>query len=189
MRKIAIGLALLLLTQSAYAFTPNTTPLTSSEKNIETMGTGIAIALPIAAAGIAWAKNDTRVGWAQLFAETALTVGTAYGLKQIVHEGRPNGKGDNSFPSDTTALAASGSSFLWGRYGWQYGLPATALTGFVAYSRVQARDHRWTDTLASIGISAIYGYIVTTPFQRRYNIRTEITPMQGGAYISLAYNW
>jgi membrane-associated phospholipid phosphatase len=188
-RNAAALLALLLLTQGAWAFTPNTTPLTPSEKNIERAGTGLAIALPVAAAGIAWAKDDTRLGWAQLFAETALTVGTAYGLKQIVREERPNGAGDNSFPSDTTALAASGSSFLWGRYGWQYGLPATALTGFVAYSRIQARDHRWYDTAASVGISAIYGYIVTTPFQRRYNLRTELVPMPGGAYLRLAYNW
>ena len=185
---VACG-ALLLLTQGAHAFTPNTTPLTSSEENIKQAGTGIAIALPVAAAGIAWMKNDTRLGWAQLLTETVLTVGTAYGLKQIVREERPNGTGNNSFPSDTTALAASGSSFLWGRYGWEYGLPTTALTGFVAYSRIQAREHRWYDTATSVGISAIYGYLVTTPFERRYNIRTEITPMPGGAYLHLAYNW
>jgi membrane-associated phospholipid phosphatase len=181
--------ALLALTRGAEAFTPNTTPLTSSEKHIEQAGTGLAIALPVAAAGIAWAKDDVRLGWTQLLAETVLTVGTAYGLKHIVHEERPNGADDNSFPSDTTALAASGSSFLWGRYGWEYGLPATAVTGFVAYSRIQARDHRWYDTLASVGISAAYGFVVTTPFQRRYNIRTELSPMPGGAYLRLAYNF
>lgn len=189
MRNAVACAALLLLTQSAEAFTPNTTPLTATQKNIERAGTGLAIALPIAAAGIAWAKDDARLGWAQLFAETALTVGTSYALKQVVHEGRPNGMDDSSFPSNTTALAASGSSFLWGRYGWRYGLPVTAVTGFVAYSRVQARDHHLSDTVASIGISALYGYIVTTPFQRRYNISTELTPMPGGAYLHLAYNW
>jgi membrane-associated phospholipid phosphatase len=186
----ATGLAALLaFSGGAEAFTPNTKPLTSSEKHIETAGTAVAIALPVLAAGIAWRKNDIRLGWTELLAETVLTVGTAYGLKQVVHEGRPNGKDDQSFPSDTTALAASGSSFLWGRYGWEYGLPATLATGFVGYSRIQARDHHWYDTVASLGISALYGYVVTTPFQRRYNIRTELTPMPGGAFLRVSYNW
>jgi membrane-associated phospholipid phosphatase len=161
----------------------------SSEKHIETAGTAISIALPLVAAGIAWRKNDIRLGWTELLAETVLTVGTAYGLKQVVHEGRPNGKDDESFPSDTTALAASGSSFLWGRYGWEYGLPATLATGFVGYSRIQARDHHWYDTVASLGISAIFGYMVTTPFQRRTNIRAELSPMQDGAFLRVSYNW
>jgi membrane-associated phospholipid phosphatase len=177
------------LTQSAWAFTVNKTPLTSTQTNIESAGTGLAIALPIVAAGIAWEKGDRRLGLAQLAAETVLTVGTVYVLKNIVHEERPNGADSKSFPSDTTALAASGSSFLWGRYGWEYGLPATAVTGFVAYSRIQARDHRWYDTVASLGISAAYGYVVTTPFQRRYNIQTELTPLPGGAFVRLSYNW
>jgi len=184
---VCCGLAA--LTQNALAATVNKTPLTSTQKNIESAGTGLAIALPVVAAGIAWEKHDVRLGWTELLAETALTVGTVYLLKNVVHEERPNGADDQSFPSDTTALAASGSSFLWGRYGWEYGLPATAVTGLVAYSRVQARDHHWYDAVASMGISAAYGYVVTTPFQRRYNIRTELTPLPGGAYVRLSYNW
>src|SRR5665213_1900342 len=136
---------------SAGAFTLNTTPLTSTEKRIETLGTGVAITLPLMAAGVALYKHD-RVGVAQLTVETALTVGTAYALKNIVRERRPDGSNFQSFPSATTALAASGSSFLWGRYGWQYGLPAFVATQFVSYSRVQAKEHHWYDTLASSAI-------------------------------------
>src|SRR5579872_2400922 len=111
-------------------------PLTSMQKNIETMGTGVAIALPLAAAGITLYKDD-RPGLFRLAVESVLTVGTAYALKNIVRERRPDGSDWHSFPSGTTALAASGSSFLWRRYGWQYGLPAFALSQFVSYSRVQ----------------------------------------------------
>src|SRR3981081_3218051 len=88
------------LDQSASAFSPNKTPLSSTEKNIETLGTGIAIALPVVAGGITLWKGD-RVGSAQLIVETALTVGTAYALKSIVRERRPNGSDFHSFPSDT----------------------------------------------------------------------------------------
>ncbi len=128
-------------------------PLTSMEKNIETLGTATAIALPLIAGGISLYKHD-RIGLAELAAETVLTVGTAYALKQFVREKRPDGSDFHSFPSETTALAASGSSYLWGRYGWQYGLPALVATEFVSYSRVQAKQHHWYDTLASSAIAA-----------------------------------
>jgi membrane-associated phospholipid phosphatase len=123
-------------------------PLTSTEKNIENLGTGVAIAMPLIAGGISVYKHDWT-GVAQLGAETVLTVGTAYALKQFVKERRPDGSDFQSFPSDTTALSASGSSYLWGRYGWSYGLPAFFATQFVSYSRVQAKQHHWYDTLAS----------------------------------------
>jgi membrane-associated phospholipid phosphatase len=171
-----------------YAASINTTPLTSTQKNIETLGTGVAIALPLTAAGITLYQDDT-MGFAQLTAETIFTVGTAYALKNIVHEERPNGTDDQSFPSATSALASSGSAFLWGRYGWEYGLPALALSQLVSYSRVQAREHHWYDTLASSGIAAGYGYILTTPFKKRFGVDTRLSASPHGAFLSFAYAW
>ena len=185
---IVIVLTTALLAPPALGFTVNKTPLTRTEKNIETLGTGIAIALPLTAGGIALYKHD-RVGLAQLLVETTLTVGTAYALKNIVREERPDGSDFQSFPSDTTALAASGSSFLWRRYGWEYGLPAFAMTEFVSYSRVQARQHRWYDTLASSGIAAGYAYMLGTPFKRHTNIETSLEAAPGGAMARLSYQW
>jgi membrane-associated phospholipid phosphatase len=186
--RLAVLIMLFALSRRAEAFTPDTRPLTSTQKNIETLGTGLSIALPLAAGGIAWAKGD-RVGIAQLTVEAVLTVGTAYALKNIVREERPNGLGYESFPSETTALSASGSSFLWGRYGWDYGLPAFAVTQFVSYSRVQARQHRWYDTLASSAIGAGYGYILTTPFKKRYNISTTLNASPDSAFLKISYAW
>jgi membrane-associated phospholipid phosphatase len=172
----------------AVAFTVNRTPLTSNEKNIESLGTGVSIALPLVAGGIAYFKKD-NVGIAQLLVETGLTVGTAYALKNIVREQRPNGTDFKSFPSETTALAASGSSFLWHRYGWEYGLPAFAMTEFVSYSRVQARQHHWYDTLASSGIAAGYSAILGTRFKERYRLDTSVEPAPDGAMVRLSYTW
>src|SRR3569833_1469645 len=184
---LAAGLVLLVQAQAALAFTPNTTPLTSREKNIEPLGTAVATALPVGAAGIALYKHD-RKGLGRLRLETGLTVGTAFALKNIVREQRPNGTDYQSFPSDTTALAASGSSFLWRRYGWEYGLPSAALTEFVAYSRIQARQHRWYDTLTSSAIAAGYGMMVV-PRLERYYIHTELTPAPVGGIIRMSYRW
>ena len=189
MRPTAFVILLALLAPApASAGSVNLKPLTSTEKHIETAGTVVAIALPLTAAGISYFKHD-NMGLAQLTVETALTVGTAYALKEIVREERPDGSDFHSFPSGQTALAASGSSYLWGRYGWQYGLPAFFATQFVSYSRVQARQHHWYDTLASSAIAAGYGYVLTTPFKRYPNLRTGLSASPGGAQFSLSYNF
>jgi membrane-associated phospholipid phosphatase len=181
---LALGCA----TGSAQAFTVNTTPLSSTRKNIETLGTGVAIALPVVAGGIALFKHD-RVGLAQLAVEGIFTIGTVYALKNIVREERPDGSDFHSFPSETTAVAASGSSFLFGRYGWEYGLPAEAATAFVSFSRVEARQHHWYDTLASSAIAAGYGYVLTTPFKRKYDIDTSLNASPDGGFVKMSYNW
>jgi membrane-associated phospholipid phosphatase len=184
--RLLLPLLLMAVSGAAQAGSVDTKPLTSTEKHIETLGTGVAIALPLTAAGITLFKHDT-IGSAQLVVETIMTVVTAYALKNIVHEERPNGADNQSFPSGTTALAASGSSFLWGRYGWEYGLPAFAATQLVSYSRIQAREHHWYDTLASSGIAAGYGYVLTTPFKKRFGVDTSLSASPHGAFVNFAY--
>jgi len=189
MPKLRLLLLLIALLPAAEAQAGvNLRPLTPMEKNIESAGTAVAIALPLAAVGISYFKHD-RMGLAQLTVETAMTVGTAYALNEIVREERPNGSDFHSFPSGQTALAASSSSYLWGRYGWQYGLPAFFATQFVSYSRVQARQHHWYDTLASSAIAAGYGYVLTTPFKKQPNLKTHLAATPGGAYFSLSYDF
>lgn len=153
----------------------------------DTIGTGMAIALPLAAAGIAAGNRDWN-GFEFLGLTTVATLGTAFALKQVVRERRPDGSDFESFPSDTTALAASGSSFLWARYGWKYGLPATLATGFVAYSRVDADKHHWHDTAASIVISAAFAAIFTPRFQN-YRIYSSFDPAPGGGVLRMGYNF
>ena len=154
---------------------------------IETAGTAVAVAVPLTAAGIAAYKKDWN-GVVDLGLTTLATVGTAYALKQIVKEKRPDGSDYQSFPSDTTALSASGSSFLWARYGWQYGLPAFAASAFVGYSRVEAKQHHWYDTAASSALAIGYAAIFTPRFSK-YKIYSELDPMPGGAAIRLSYSY
>jgi len=56
----------------------------------ESLGTDVAIALPLIAGGITLAKDDWK-GSAQLTVDTIATVGVAYGLKHIIREQRPDG--------------------------------------------------------------------------------------------------
>jgi membrane-associated phospholipid phosphatase len=152
----------------------------------ETAGTAVAIALPLTAAGIALYKNDWN-GAVDLGLTTLATVGTAYALKHLIKEKRPDGSDFQSFPSDTSALASSGSSFLWARYGWQYGLPAFAASTFVSYSRVEAKKHHWYDTAASTVLSIGYSAFFTPRFSK-YAIYSSLEASPDGAMLRLSYN-
>jgi hypothetical protein len=181
---------LLLLAQVAQAATspPLPVPMSSYKSTIETVGTGIAIALPVMATSVTVFKHD-RPGAAELLVTTLLSMGTVYALKNIVHEERPDGSGMHAFPSENTALAASSADYLWGRYGWSYGLPAFAATSFVSFSRTQAKKERWYDTATSSVIAAAFSLTITKRFKQRYDIRTQLSAAPNGGFASLSYEW
>lgn len=176
MRPVVLCAAMLLASAPAQAFSN------------ESAGTAVAIALPVLAGGYSILKGD-KTGFAQVTVDTLLTVGTAYGLKQFVREKRPDGSDYESFPSDTTALAASGSGFLWRRYGWTYGLPAFVASQFVSFSRVESKKHHWYDTLASSAIAAGYSYVIASPYKQRSRWRTGLSAAPDGGYLTLAYEF
>lgn len=167
----------------------------AAAKTTETLGTGLAIALPLAAGGITLLKNDWA-GTKQLVVTTVLTAGTVYGLKQLVKECRPfatpcapGSANWDSFPSEHAALAFAPAEFLRERYGWQYGLPAYAAAGFVGWSRVNADKHHWYDVAASAGISILFNELITTRYQKKYGVYSELQAEPNGVYASLRYDF
>jgi membrane-associated phospholipid phosphatase len=155
--------------------------------SIESAGTATAVALPLTAAGITFLKRDWN-GSAQLFLDTGLTVGTAYALKYVVKEQRPDKSDFKSFPSDTSALAFAPAQFLWDRYGWEYGVPAYLAAGFVAYSRVDAKKHHVWDVAASAVISFTYSKLITRRYVPRGFTSSAVVVPDGGA-LTMGYRW
>lgn len=154
---------------------------------IKSSGTDVAIALPLVAAGVSLYQDD-QMGLAQLTVNTVATVGTAFALKHIVHEKRPNGSDFQSFPSDTSALAFAPAQYLWDRYGWEYGVPAYAAAIYTGYSRVEAKEHHWYDVAASAGLAFGFSKIFTTRYRPPgLNYGAVITPHSG--YIHLTYDF
>src|SRR5258707_879194 len=149
----------------------------------ESLGTDVAIALPLIAGGITLSKNDWK-GTAQVTLDTVATVGLAYGLKHVIREQRPDKSDFQSMPSDTSALAFAPAQFLWDRYGWRYGVPAYAAATFVAWSRVDAQKHHWYDVTASAALAFGVSKIFTTRYQPR-GLTYGVVPTEGGAYASL----
>ncbi len=130
----------------------------------ESAGDILQYVLPATAAGITLAHKDGQGAW-QLAGSAALTMGVTYGLKYTVDETRPEG-GGRSFPSAHTSISFSAAEFLRKRYGWRYGVPVYAAAAFVAYSRVESREHYTHDVLAGAVIGIASSYLLTKSLQR-----------------------
>lgn len=131
--------------------------------SIETAGDVLPFVLPATAAGLTLGHKDGK-GALQLGESLAVTLGATFVLKYSIDESRPNG-GSQSFPSGHTSVSFSAAEFMRKRYGWEYGVPAYAAASFVAYSRVEARQHHPQDVVAGAGIGILSSYIFTKPYK------------------------
>lgn len=144
------------------------TSLTSSinaqaDDGINEAGNVLTIALPVAAAGLIVGLKDVE-GALEFGKSAALTLGLSYGLKYTINEKRPNG--DNySFPSNHSAISFASAEFIRKRYGWEYGIPAYLAATFVAYSRVESRQHYAHDVIAAAVMGVGISYLFTKPYQ------------------------
>ena len=169
---------------AAFLFCAISPALADSSKS----GEAVAIALPVIAGSVTLLHDWDWKGAEQLTADTGLTLLTVYALKQIVREQRPDGSDFRSFPSETSALAFAPASFLWDRYGWQYGLPAYLAAGYVGYTRINSKQHHWWDVAASAGIAWTYSRLITTRYTHR-RFYTDIYASSDGAYVTMKLTW
>lgn len=146
----------------------------SAGMDVERVGDGLCILLPFYALGHTAVVKD-REGAKQLSISLGVSAATTLALKLTVDKQRPDGSGDDSFPSGHTAAAFGGAAFLQRRYGWSYGAPAYALASFVGWSRVYADRHRVEDVLAGAAISLASAYYF-------------VSPRDGGVAVDLLHN-
>lgn len=147
--------------------------------DLESAGDAVRLALPVAAAGAALAHRD-REGGTQLVVSLAAAVAATEGLKLFVKERRPNGTGDDAFPSGHASVAFSGAAFLHRRYGWTYGAPAYLFASFVGYTRIRSDEHRLHDVLAGAAIGILANVIFTTPYGA-----VAVAPVTGGGFLGI----
>lgn len=110
--------------------------------------------------GVPAIKGDTQ-GALQAGASDAVAFGLAQGLKQAFPEQRPDGSGNDSFPSGHTATAFAAATSILERRGPGEGIPALALASFVGLARVQADKHHWYDVVAGAAIGSGTGLLIT----------------------------
>jgi membrane-associated phospholipid phosphatase len=138
----------------------------------------VAAALGVPAVQGDWAGDLQAAG------SMGVTFGISYGLKELVHERRPDNSDDKSFPSSHAAVSFAAAATLENRYGWKVGIPAFALASFVSAARVEARKHHWYDVVAGGAIGTASGLLIT----RRRNEGVRLVPWADsrGGGVSLA---
>ncbi len=140
--------------------------------------------LPVTALAIAYFKSDVEgeKQWLRnTIANQLLTSAARVGFNNTSWGKRPDGN-EYGFPSGHVAFVASGASFLQERYGWEYGVPAWLLTGYVAYVRVNNDKHHWRDVVAS----GVLAYGVAKLFVTPENA-THLAPIIGPDFMGLRW--
>ena len=113
--------------------------------------------------------------------ESYLVTGTTVEiLKNVSHRTRPNGIGDNSFPSGHVAVAVSSATALTYGYGVKAAIPAYSLASVTFISRLQSRKHWLSDSVSGmiIGIfwarSASFHHYKVLPIITQENVSLSL---------------
>lgn len=141
--------------------------LSAQNKTVETSGDILLFALPAATLASTFIINDTKGSW-QFTKGLLLTEALTYGLKVSINKQRPDMSNDNSFPSGHTSTTFQSASFIHIRYGFKYSIPAYALAGFTAFSRIDSNKHDGWDILAGAIIGVGSSFLFTTEYQKEH---------------------
>lgn len=140
--------------------------------------------LPVASYAIAYFKDDD-LGKGQLLRSNVASLVLTTVLRGAFNETdwgeRPNGD-PYGFPSGHVAFSSASAAFLQDRYGWQYGLPAYALVGYVAYVRVNGHNHHWRDAVAGAALSFGVSKLFVTPEHA-----THLAPLIGPDFFGMRW--
>jgi len=170
MSKRIILCGLLFISPSVFADTAN---MWNNLSNI--LGYG----MPLVAAGYSIDREDER-GFVQLSASVGTAYGTSLILKNKFPEDRPDGSGNDSFPSAHSALAFSSARYLTKRYDDMnpYILYGSAVLTGVA--RVQANQHSWGDVI----FGSALGYLSSELWTSSKDRSLAVFPQPNGIAIS-----
>lgn len=166
----------------AHAQQDSYAPLSSTRKKIKTSTDIVALALPTAALIGTLCERDWQgliQGVETAGAAAVITLAMKYGIK----EWRPDMSDTHSFPSGHSVVSFATAAYLQRRYGWAFGGPAYALSCYVAWGRVFARQHHVWDVVAGAALGAASAYFFTTPFARKHDL--SIAPVSDGTSIGI----
>ena len=122
----------------------------------------LAVGLPLVAAGKAFSTGDSE-GVKELTYSLGTTLVAAQTLKALIHERRPDGSGNDSFPSGHTAIAFAAARFFDKRYATEASPYLYAAAGLTAIARVKADKHYAKDVLAGAGLGYVSAEYFTRP--------------------------
>lgn len=129
-------------------------------------------------------QTVARIG-ADLIRAQVVTQTITGAMKTAIGRTRPDGT-RFSFPSGHSAVTFASATVLQRNLGWKVGIPAYAVAGYVAASRVQVRRHFLSDVTfgAALGIAA--GRTVTIG-RGTHRFAVAPTAVPGGGGVSLTW--
>jgi membrane-associated phospholipid phosphatase len=151
----------------------------------EKSGSVLEIAMPLTAFGLSYYQDDME-GMKQFAYALTATAATSFLLKETVKKDRPDGSGDDAFPSGHAAVTFSSASFLERRYGWKVGAPAYLLASWTAYSRVAIDKHSVEDVLAGAAIGYAFSYFIVSEFNKEQQTTLLFAPLVSSKYIGVS---
>jgi membrane-associated phospholipid phosphatase len=153
---------------------------------VETSGDVLRWAIPAAAGGVAWWRDDHQ-GLRQFGWSFAATAASTLALKAIIDKDRPDDDGDSdAFPSGHAATSFAGATFLHRRYGWRDAVPAYVLSAYVGWTRVDADEHEWEDVLGGAVLAAAWTWWLVEP---RPGVEIAPTVGRDGVHLRYAVRW
>ena len=141
------------------------TSVLGQDKNIQTSGDVLLVAMPLTALTSSLIIGDTEGAW-QFTKGAVLNQAITIGVKYATNKKRPYNNGDRTFPSGHTSTTFQSAAYIQKRYGWSYGIPAYILAGYTGYSRINAHRHDGWDVLAGAIVGIGSAYLFTTPYQK-----------------------
>lgn len=122
-----------------------------------------------------------------LFNAAAISTLSTTLLKVAANTTRPNGDPDG-WPSGHTCSSTAIAAVLDEYYGHCVGVPAFLLAGFVAWERIDDREHDLSDVVFGAALGYVIGRAVATEHQSRFcgmQIEPFIDPVSGASGIGL----
>ncbi len=115
-----------------------------------------------------------------------VTATITFALKEAVGRERPDGSSQTSFPSGHTSSTFATATVLQRRYGWKVGIPAYAVAGYVAGSRMNEGRHYLSDVIFGAAIGIMVGRTVTIGIADN---RFAISPMLAPSGAGVQFTW
>lgn len=173
-------------TTSALLFSLGSAPAPANDKGWARASDVGRDALVVAALGVPAVQGDWS-GLAQAGGSVAAAGGATWVLKELVHERRPDGSDDRSFPSGHTSVSFASAATLEKRYGWRAGFPAFAVASFVGVARVEGRKHYWHDVVVGAALGTASGFLLTNERDRGVRLTPWADRKGGGLALAARF--
>ena len=174
-----------LLISSQFISAQDTSETTPERGTTQQIGDVILFALPAATLGTSFIIGDGKGAW-QFTKGLILTEAVTYGLKYAINKPRPDKSDDNAFPSGHTSTVFHSAGYVHRRYGLKYSIPAYALAGFTAASRIDSKKHDILDVIAGAAIGLGSNLLFSTEYQQD---QMQLTFSSGDGNYLLGYSY